>query len=245
MNSPMSATDASGLDICDGWGCLPGGGGGGGGGCGDADCWDPGSCDPFFGDCLPWGYPVVPGPPKIQGYKNLDPMTESLGLPAGMRLPSGDLLDIFTGGSGTCEFGVCGGGAMGFENGSLAGGVAPIDMSSLVLSIYAFAHAPNKGPKGNRNYCSVLDPSCKRPNPVLNYGSFLACMGNSGIEQLTEDEDARGPVAVTILTGVAASALKGKTPAMMGIVATITLRAYLGNIAAKANKECSDLFYPR
>jgi hypothetical protein len=51
--------------------------------------------------------------PRFMGYKDLDPnriMNESLGLPAGMRLPTGHILHIFGVGGGVgCEFGACGG----------------------------------------------------------------------------------------------------------------------------------------
>ena len=101
MNNPLSFTDSSGLDPCD---SDEGG-----------DC-----CDPLIYDC--WGDSGppdggggggAPPAPKIVGFENLDPnriMTESLGLPPGMLVPSGDvLLDALGLGSGTqCEFGACG-----------------------------------------------------------------------------------------------------------------------------------------
>lgn len=52
-------------------------------------------------------------------YADLDPnhiLTESLGLPAGMQLPTGGILDIF-GVNTQCEFGACGGGPTGLTNG--------------------------------------------------------------------------------------------------------------------------------
>jgi hypothetical protein len=114
-NSPLSYTDPSGLMNC--WDCGPIGGGGGGVGCSgsyaDYGCSD---CDPLLYDCYGvgggWEGTISSPHPKFRGYKDLDPnrtMNEHLGLPAGMRLPSGDLLDIFGMGSGTCEFGACGG----------------------------------------------------------------------------------------------------------------------------------------
>ena len=42
-------------------------------------------------------------------------MNESLGLPAGMQLRTGGLLDIFGIGSGGCEFGACGDISFGFQ----------------------------------------------------------------------------------------------------------------------------------
>ena len=59
--------------------------------------------------------------------------------------------------------------------------------------------APNNGPKT----CSVLDPNCKKPGPVANYFGFLSCEFNSTVEQLTDEEDAQTPVAVTVATAAA------------------------------------------
>lgn len=124
-NNPLSATDPSGLVENNG------GGPGGGDWCDATDptC-DPGGCDPLFYDCN--GYPGYGDggsweAPEIKGYIDLDPhhiMTESLGLPAGMQLPSGDILDIFGIGSGTCEFGVCGGIGSSFQQGASVAGTA-------------------------------------------------------------------------------------------------------------------------
>jgi RHS repeat-associated protein len=142
-DNPLSFTDASGLDVCDNWGCD-----------------DPGGCDPIFYNCDPYGgyggdggsYGPPP-PPKIVGFKNLDPkdiMTESLGLPAGMQLPSGDILDIFGIGTGTqCEFGACGNISESWKPGDVASAAAPIDLSPWIFRIFAFAHALKGGsPEG-------------------------------------------------------------------------------------------------
>lgn len=112
MNNPLSFTDTSGLDVCDNWWCD---GGGGGGGWGSGDGGDPGGCDPLVQYCDGIGYDGDLGggsTPNPKDFVDLDPhhiMMESLGLPPGMLVPSGDLLDIFGIGSGTtCEFGACG-----------------------------------------------------------------------------------------------------------------------------------------
>ena len=118
-NSPLSYVDPSGLKNC--FDCTDPGGGSG-------DCWpysDYGCSDrdPLLYDCYGpggWEGPISTPGPRFKGYKDLDPertMNEHLGLPAGMRLPTGDILDLFGIGSGTCEFGACGAGPMGFTDG--------------------------------------------------------------------------------------------------------------------------------
>lgn len=130
MNNPMSANDPLGLDMNDCWDPWWRGGGGAGGGWGDG-----GGCDPLFSDCGgsegsggDVGVGSTPAPLK---FVDLDPnhtMTEHLGLPPGMMLPSGDLLSIF-GVSTQCEFAACGPGVSPFAPGASSvalGGAATI-----------------------------------------------------------------------------------------------------------------------
>jgi RHS repeat-associated protein len=130
MNSPMAATDPSGLDLKDQWCDLFGDCGGGGGGA-SGDGGDPGGCDPIFYDCDgsggyigDVGYGPAPDPKQ---FVDLDPnrtMTESLGLPPGMLVPSADIVGMLQGGLGLpeagCEFGACGAGPMDLTPGQQA-----------------------------------------------------------------------------------------------------------------------------
>lgn len=73
--------------------------------------------------------------------------------------------------------------------------------------------------------------------------TFLGCEINNDIEQLTDEEDAQAPVAVTVLaTGVVGS-LAGRLPGWTGITAALTGAAYTINIAANSNKACSPAYF--
>jgi RHS repeat-associated protein len=159
LNRPSSAIDPTGLMMCNSNNCVLGPGEGGGGG----DCWPYsdygcGDCDPLFFDCSGGGGGggggSEPSKPRFMGYKDLDPnriMNESLGLPAGMRLPTGDILDIFGIGGGVgCEFGECG----GIGNPFIQGGAIAEDMAfvswcdqyprACALSVWGFKKAIDK-----------------------------------------------------------------------------------------------------
>lgn len=188
MSNPLSYTDTSGLMENPCWDpstCGGGGGGSGGGICdpGDPTC-DPGGCDPIFNDCGGGdggGIPGPPPPPKIIGYEDLDPnriMTESLGLPPGMLVPSGDILSMF-GVNTQCEFGACGIGPMSLANGTAADGAAPIDMSYLVFFTYAFAQAPSSGV--DRAFKKVLDKTADKvipASPWKTVSGLITCFQN-------------------------------------------------------------------
>lgn len=119
-NSPLANIDPSGLMMCDSNGCIFGDEGGD---C-DPDFGDCGGCDPIFYDCWGvggWAGPISSPQPEFKGYKDLDPnnvMNEHLGLPPGMQLPTGGLLDIFGIYVPGCEFGACGGGSDFMRGGS-------------------------------------------------------------------------------------------------------------------------------
>lgn len=104
-------------------------------------------------------------------------MTESLGLPPGMLVPSGDaLLNALGLGSGSqCEFGACGGGISGFQNGytynpkqspwasptlwqSLGELLAGIDWSDPNGRLFGTHYC---GPGGGGDTTGALDQACQ------------------------------------------------------------------------------------
>jgi hypothetical protein len=63
------------------------------------------------------------------------------------------------------------------------------------------------------------------------------------MEQLTDEEDAQAPVALTVLTTGVVGTLVGKFPGWIGITAAITGGLYVTEIAAQANRECFESVY--
>lgn len=61
--------------------------------------------------------------------------------------------------------------------------------------------------------------------------------------QITDEEDAREPVALTVLATAVVGTLKGSLPGWVGITATVTGGAYLASIAEKSNRECTESIY--
>jgi RHS repeat-associated protein len=102
---------------------------------------------------------------------------------------------------------------------------------------------PQSTAASNGNYCSVLDPNCKTPGPVTNYLTFLGCEYNSSVEQLTDEEDAQAPVALTLVVTAVVGAIRGKLAPWLGFTGAITGGVYVINMAATANKECTQLVY--
>jgi RHS repeat-associated protein len=107
------------------------------------------------------------------------------------------------------------------------------------------SNAPN-----NSNYCSVLDPNCKKPGPVANYLSFLACEYNDTIEQITDQEDGQGtnspsatPAAKLTTIPLLVYGIVGPTKPWVKVTSTATLSSIMLGTAAHANKACSPSFF--
>jgi hypothetical protein len=105
--------------------------------------------------------------------------------------------------------------------------------------------APN-----NSNYCSVLDPNCKKPGPVANYLSFLACEYNDTIEQITDHEDGQGtnspsatPAAKLMTIPLLVYGIVGPTKPWVKVTSTATLSSIMLGTAAHANNACSPSFF--
>jgi len=96
-----------------------------------------------------------------------------------------------------------------------------------------------RGPAPNNQQYTPYHP----PSKLLKYVTFLGCEFNSDIEQLTDEEDAQAPVALTVLTAGAVGTIAGKFPGWVGITAAITGGAYVINIAGNSNKECTESVY--
>jgi len=96
-----------------------------------------------------------------------------------------------------------------------------------------------RGPAPNNQQYTPYHP----PSKLLKYVTFLGCEFNSDIEQLTDEEDAQAPVALTVLTTGAVGTIAGKFPGWVGITAAITGGAYVINIAGNSNKECTESVY--
>jgi RHS repeat-associated core domain len=162
-NNPLSAVDPSGLMMCNDPYCVYGppsvGDGTGddwGGFCFLFWCWGGGS----GGSDAPAHAPQ----PEFKGYKDLDPtkiMNEHLGLPPGMRLPTGGILDIFGVGFGDgCEFGACGPGPSSFSPSSVGVSFSKIKIPPEVAFFFgALAYGasgrqgPLRGPWRYGNFC--------------------------------------------------------------------------------------------
>jgi RHS repeat-associated protein len=83
-------------------------------------------------------------------------------------------------------------------------------------------------------------PQNKKPGRVANYLGFLACEFNSTVEQLTDEEDAQTPVAVTVAT---AAAVGKQFAPWVRVTGAITLSSFMIKTAVTANQECTPLFY--
>ena len=104
--------------------------------------------------------------------------------------------------------------------------------------------APN-----NQKGCSVLDPNCKKPGPVANYLSFLACEYNDTIEQITDQEDGQGtntpsatPAAKLTKIPLLVYGIVGPTKPWVKVTSTATLSSIMIGTAVHANEACSSSF---
>jgi RHS repeat-associated protein len=222
-NNPLSMTDVSGLMECDSNSCFGEGGGGGinwGGGDGGICflfwCWYPGGGG-GGGNGEGGGGGSTPAPqPQFKGYEDLDPnrtMNDHLGLPAGMRLPTGGILDIFGIGVPGCEFGACGPVGMGATPGNIwvAGGGGPITLSPWIFFILGLAHAPSNAPNNSSgkyptrmfdtHWCgpggagptvNQLDIACKAHDKCYDRGGFapwsnFSLLQDPGLQACNQD----------------------------------------------------------
>jgi RHS repeat-associated protein len=178
QNNPMSATEPSGLMMCNGCGDDRVGGGGWGiswGGAGGSNC----SFFLFF--CWRSKGSGAPKQPPIIGYKEFEDynsgnmMNEHLGLPPGMQLPTGGLIDLFGINAG-CEFGACGNIAGALMPGSNVGmwacGIAPsacrLNSPYLAQILALLGSAIRVGGPSSL-------PSVPRPyDPILEYANCSA-----------------------------------------------------------------------
>jgi hypothetical protein len=83
----------------------------------------------------------------------------------------------------------------------------------------------------------------KQPSAAGKYAAFLACEFNKDIEQLTDEEDAQAPTALTVLTTGIVGTVARKFPGWVGLTAAITGSAYVINIAGTSNIECTESVY--
>jgi hypothetical protein len=85
----------------------------------------------------------------------------------------------------------------------------------------------------------------RQPQPKYSksYLAFLGCELNNDIEQLTDEEDAQAPTALTVLTTGVVGTIAGKFPGWVGITSAVTGGAYVINIAGNSNKECTESVY--
>lgn len=101
-----------------------------------------------------------------------------------------------------------------------------------------------------RKGCSVLDPNCKKPGPVANYLTFLACEYSDMIEQVTDQEDGQGtnspsatPAAKLTTIPLLAYGIFGPTKPWVKVTSTVTLSTIMIGTAAHANEVCSPSFF--
>jgi len=120
--------------------------------------------------------------------------------------------------------------------------------TSLLINVPAGGFAPGGGGGGggaanNPNNCSVLNPNCKKPGPVTNYLTYLACENTSIMETISEEEDGQGWTAYGFVNVGAAWAVKTKQGNLIGLTLVATAAVMDISAVAKANAECTNIVY--